>query len=272
MKKIFTLLVIGVLSIAGLSTSALSQEQYEHAGKHQPFGFELTGDIGVYNQYIWRGAPQNVNKAAVQGDMGVGVGDFSASVWFSNTFASPAPQFAGQDAIEFDWTLDYSHSFGDFGVSVGTIYYTYLRDSTANFLEVYAGLSYDASISPSVAVYYTVADSSKTVNNLNETGDIWIDLGLSTAVKDVDLGATVSFVFYDSDPTRAADKAAGQFEDGASLVTVGISKDFEVSSLTITPSLNLYIPVASKAPGDGKRYIYNTVSDNNVVFGVNVAF
>jgi len=241
----------------------------------QAEGISASADAGVFNQYIWRGAPQNTNKAAVQGDFGlsagIGPGELSASVWASNTFASPAPQFSGQDAIEFDWTLDYSGSIGDVGYSLGTIYYTYLRDSTANFDEIYMGLSYDALISPSVTVYYTVADSSKTANNLNETGDVWLEAALGTSYQGFDLSAMVSFAFYDTDTTRTTDKSNGQFDDGASVITLAMSKDFEVGGVTITPSVTGYIPVATKAP-DGFRYIYNTKSFNEVVFGVNASF
>jgi len=241
----------------------------------QADGISAFGDAGVYNQYIWRGAPQNTNKAAVQGDFGLGAGfgpgELSASVWASNTFASPAPQFSGQDAIEFDWTLDYSGAIGDVGYSLGTIYYTYLRDSTANFDEIYLGLSYDAVISPSVTVYYTVADSSKTANNLNESGDLWIEAALGTSFRGFDLSAMVSFAFYDSDTTRTTDENNGQFDDGASVVTLSMSRDFKVGGVTITPSVTGYIPVASKAP-DGFRYIYNTKSFNEIVFGVNASF
>jgi len=264
MKRVslFGLMVVALVNGMGTPTA-------------QADGISAFADAGVYNQYIWRGAPQNTNKAAVQGDFGLstefGPGELTASVWASNTFASPAPQFNGQDAIEFDWTLDYSGSIGDFGYSLGTIYYTYLRDSTANFDEIYLGLSYDALVSPSVTVYYTVADSSKTVNNLNETGDVWVEAALGTSVHGIDLSAMASFAFYNSDATRTTDKNNKHFENGASVITLSMSKDFEVGGVTITPSVTGYIPVVKKAP-DGKRYIYNTVSENDVVFGVNASF
>jgi len=267
-KNYVTLMLAGLLGLASMPGAA-------EAG---PLGISASADIGVFNQYIWRGAPQNANKVATQGDlnlsMPVGPGELSASVWASNTFPSPAPQFAGQDAIEFDWTLDYSLSVADFGLSVGSIYYTYLRDSTANFVEIYTGISYDGDaifIHPFFTGYYTVAESSITANNLNETGDIWLETGATASVVGVDLSAMVSFAIYDSDPTRTADIAALHFDNGPSVVTLGMSKDFEIGGVTITPSVTGYIPIATKA-ADGKRYIYNTISDNNVVLGVNAAF
>ncbi len=262
-KTFFGMLMAGVMGIGAGAVEAQAE------------GLAVAGDIGVYNQYIWRGAPQNVNKVAVQGDVSVsadiGPGTLSASAWASNTFASPAPQFAGQDAIEFDWTLDYSGSIGNFGYTVGGIYYTYLRDSTANFVEVYGGISFDAPISPFATVYYTVVDASAQVNNLNITGDIWVDVGASTSLGDYDLSVTVSFAKYDNDPTRTAAEVSGVINDGIQLVTVGASRDFAVSGLTITPSISVIIPVVSTAL-NGQRYIYQTQSDYNAVFGVNVAF
>ncbi len=268
-RNYLAIILAGLLGMASVVDNA-------EAG---PLGISASADIGVFSQYIWRGAPQNSNKVATQGDfnlsMPVGPGDLTASVWASNTFAAPNPgPFAGQDAIEFDWTLDYSLSVADFGLSVGSIYYTYLRDSTANFDEIYAGISYDGDalpIHPFFTAYYTVAESSITANNLNETGDVWLETGANASVAGIDLSAMVSFAIYDSDPTRTTDIAALHFDNGASVVTLGMSKDFEIAGVTITPSLTGYIPVATKA-ADGKRYIYNTVSDNNVVLGVNMAF
>ncbi|MFQ5355845.1 MAG: TorF family putative porin [Mariprofundaceae bacterium] len=267
MRKQWITMLLMVFMVFAATTPAQAED-----------GISASGDIGAFNAYNWRGAPQTTDKVAVQGDVGLalplGPGELSASVWASNTFASPAPQFAGRDAVEFDWTLDYSGSFGDSGLgyTLGGIYYTYLRDSTANFVEVYGGLSLDARISPFVTVYYTVADSSIAVNNLNESGDLWIDVGAGASFLGADWSATFSFAFYDADPTRTADILAGQFDDGASVITLGVSKDFEVNDLTITPSITAYIPIANKAPGDNKRYIYNTIAENDVVFGVNVAF
>ncbi len=266
MKKIFTLLVTGALGVAFLTTSALAEEKYEHADKHQPFGLEVTGDIGVFSKYVWRGVMYTKGKPAVQGDMGVGLGDFSASVWFSNDYESPAPQFAGRDTTEFDWTLDYSGSTGDIGYSMGGIYYTYLYDGASNFVEVYAGMSYDALISPSLSVYYSAKGVS---SGYYKTGDIWVDIGLSTSVDGVDLSGTVSYVNWKNKNTRAF--SADNYKNGFNLVALTLSKDIPVADVIITPSLSVTIPIIGKS-ADGERHIYGEVVKNEFVAAVNIAF
>jgi uncharacterized protein (TIGR02001 family) len=269
--KTYLALAVSCFLVAGLAAPGMAMaqetgEKYDHAGKHQPFGMEITGDIGVFSQYVWRGVAQNSGHPAVQGDLGVGLGGLSASVWFSNDYPSPDPQFGGRDVVEFDWRIDYSGNIGDFRYSIGGIYYSYLYDAASNFPEIYAGLSYDALLSPTATIYYTASDST---NSTYLAGDIWIDLGFSHSLEDlgVDLSGTLSFVNWSTDPARTPDF----FQDGISLIALGISKDIEASDVTITPSFGVSIPVVSDS-ADGNKYIYGAQAENEVAFGVNVAF
>lgn len=228
----------------------------------------ISGDIGVASQYVWRGAVQK-GQPAVQGDLGVSYEGFSVSAWFSNSYLSPEPQFAGKDVIEFDFTADYSGSIGDVGYSVGGIYYTYLYDAHSNFVEAYAGISYDAPVSPSVTVYYT----AKGVDSgFYKTGDIWVDLGLSTTVAGFDLSGTASFVSWKADAVnRATVAGVDKYKNGVSLIQLAISKDVEVGDVTITPSIGVSIPVISRS-SDGERYIYGAAAKNEFIAAVNIAY
>lgn len=95
-----------------------------------------TGNIGAYNQYVFRGVDQTSNGAAVQGgldyasDSGVYVGS-----WASNT------SFAG---TEVDLYGGYAGKIGELGFDVGGLYYYYTDASAFNTLEGYFGLSYQA--------------------------------------------------------------------------------------------------------------------------------
>jgi len=250
--------------MAGLLTSGFGA-----AAQAQAEEVSVAGDIGVASQYVWRGAVQK-GTTAVQGDLGVSYEGFSASGWFSNSYASPEPQFAGKEVIEFDWTADYSGSVEDFGYSIGGIYYTYLYDSHSNFVEAYAGISYDAVVSPSLTVYYTAKGN---LNGFYKTGDIWVDLGLSTSVAGFDLSGTASYVNWKSDAVKRPLGGAGQdmYKNGISLVQLGISKDIEAGGVTITPSMGVTIPVIAKS-SDGERYIYGTVVKNEFIAAVNMAY
>ena len=241
--------------IIGLSLSPMGVQAEE---------VSVSGDIGVVSQYVWRGSVQK-GQPAVQGDLGISSGGLSASAWFSNSYVSPEPQFAGKDVVEFDFTADYSGSVGDVAYSVGGIYYTYLYDAHSNFVETYAGISYDALVSPALSVYYTARGVD---SGFYKTGDIWVDLGLGTSVAGFDLSATASYVKWKGD---AVNRAADQYKNGISLVQIGISKDVEVAGLTVTPSMGFSIPVIGKS-ADGNRYIYGGVVKNEFIAVVNVAY
>lgn len=262
--KYFAMALVGLLGMASMANSAVAGGLPD---------ISISGDIGVVNQYVWRGLPQSIDPngqshPAVQGDLALGMGGLTVSGWFSNSYPSPAPQTMNKTVTEFDWTLDYSGSISDVGYSIGTIYYTYLYDSGSNFDELYAGLSYNAFITPSVTVYVNPKDSN---NNFYLAGDTWIDLGLSSNVKGFDVSAKVSYAAWKKDTVNRPEASPGALKNGFNLVTLSLSKDFKVSDLTITPSITGTIPIIAKA-ADGNRYIYNTVASNEVVFGVNVAY
>jgi len=228
----------------------------------------ISGDIGVASQYVWRGALQK-GQPAVQGDLGVSIEGFSASTWFSNSYASPDPQTLNKEVIEFDFTADYSGSIGDVGYSVGGIYYTYLYDAHSNFVETYMGLSYDALISPSVTVYYT---AKGVQSGFYKTGDLWVDLGLSTSVQGFDLSATASYVNWKTDAVnRAVVGGLDKYKNGISLVQFGISKDIEIGGTTMTPSMGISIPVVGKS-SDGLRYIYGASAQKEFIAAVNFSY
>ncbi len=226
----------------------------------------VSGDIGVYTQYVWRGVTQTNGKTAVQGDLGYSMGGLSAGVWFSNAYPASAPQYAGRDVVEFDWTLDYTAEFDALSVSAGAIWYTYLYDSASNFPEVYLGASLDAPLSPSLTIYYTTTDSK---SKAYLAGDMWIDLGLSASVQGFDLGATLSYVNWKNSakyrPTTA------QWKDGLSVLALNVSKGVKLGDVDATVSLTWSQPLAKKA-ADGNRYIYGVAAKSEFVAGVNFAY
>jgi len=259
MTKTIMKLSTAVLLAMGLTVSAAQAEDVA-----------ISGDIGAYSQYVWRGVEQTVNSTAVQGDLGVSMGGLSAGVWFSNTYPAAAPQYLGKDVVEFDWTLDYSGNIGDTGLgySVGGIAYTYLYDSASNFPEIYAGLSYDTFLSPSLTAYYTVSDSQ---SKAYLAGDLWIDLGLSTSVSGFDVSGTISYANWKNDVVNRPIGAVDTFKDGLSLAAIGISKDIEVAGTTMTPSLTFTYPLAKKQ-ADGERYIYGVPVKSEFIAGVNFSY
>ncbi len=249
-----------VMFAAILCMSAASSESVQ---AEEP---AVSADIGAYSQYVWRGVTQTAGKTAVQGDLGVSMGGFSGSVWFSNAYASPV---LAKDVVEFDWTLDYSGNVGAFGYSVGGIGYTYLYDSGSNFPEIYVGMSYDTVLAPSLTVYYNLKDS---FNKAYMKGDMWVDLGVSQSVAGFDTSATLSYAKWKKDTvTRAVVGGVDMFKDGLSVLALGVSKSVDAGGVSFTPSLTFTVPLAKKQ-SDGNRYIYGVPVTSEFVAGVSMAY
>jgi len=231
----------------------------------QASDLEISGDMGIASQYVWRGVTQTTGKTAVQGDLGVSISGLSASAWFSNAYQSPAPQFNNRDVVEFDWTLDYSNSVADSGIdySVGAIGYTYLYDSASNFPEIYAGLSYGPI---SLTAYYNIKNS---FNKAYLKGDTWVDIGLSTSVQGFDISGTVSYAKWKKDSVNRP--TVSQFKNGFNLLTVGVSKDIDIAGVTMTPSFTATLPFIGKDAA-GNRSIYGVAVKSEFVAGLNFAY
>ena len=93
---------------------------------------ELTGNIGVSNNYIWRGITQSADESAVSGGI-----DFKhksglyAGTWFSNM---------ANNSYEHDLYAGFAGKQGEIAYDAGLIMYTYPVDNNVDFTELYASL------------------------------------------------------------------------------------------------------------------------------------
>ena len=94
---------------------------------------EVTANVGVTSNYLFRGLSLSGDAAAVSGGV-----DYShesgayAGVWQST--ATPAP--------ETDVYFGYAGEAGDVSYDVGYLAYRYLQDTTTNYEEIYFSASY----------------------------------------------------------------------------------------------------------------------------------
>lgn len=160
---------------------------------------ELTGNVGLTSNYVWRGLTQTADDAAISGgiDYAAPFG-LSAGMWASNTsFGSP----------ELDLYAGYGIEFGDFGVSVGYIGYLYpgIDDDPTTLTTNEAGSSdwAEASIGFSWKMLSLTYNASKDTWNTG-TDSTYIDLGAEFEVaKDLTLALHVGkYDFDEDDPTQ----------------------------------------------------------------------
>ncbi len=103
------------------------------------FADELSSNVGITNNYIWRGLTQTENQAAISGGL-----EWSAEnglyigAWVSNVSYAPNDAFSYENDIYFG----YSGAVKKVDYDLGYLYYNYDPASNFDFGELYGSLSY----------------------------------------------------------------------------------------------------------------------------------
>jgi len=149
---------------------------------------ELEGNIGITNNYVWRGFTQTQDQAAVSGGLDYSAeSGFYAGAWASNV------DF-GADADSAGYELDLYFGYGgelDNGISydIGYIYYAYPSLDDSDFSEVYVGGGiggFSASISFQVDADFT--DEDYIYYTAGYDFELNDDYGLGFSVGNYDFG------------------------------------------------------------------------------------
>lgn len=116
--------------LAAISSTAITAEE-----THQ-----LSGNVALASDYIWRGVSQTDNGLAIQGGFDYAHNSgFYLGVWASNVDFGD-----GDDSnIEADLYAGFSNEFSGISYDVGVIHYDYASESKNNFEEFYFGLGYN---------------------------------------------------------------------------------------------------------------------------------
>ncbi len=168
--------------IAGLVASALSPALATAADSPHT----LTGNMGLYSQYIFRGLMQTNNKAALQGGF-----DYShssglyAGTWMSNvSWLGDATAYTGS-SLEADFYGGYKGTItGDLGFDVGVLQYVYPGSVQPGFfkadtLEVYGALTWKW-----LSAKYSHSVSKKTFGVDQSDGTYYLDLAANFPLTD----------------------------------------------------------------------------------------
>jgi len=177
--------------LAGVVASALAPT-VGFAGDPPP-EHTLTGNIGLFSQYIFRGLTQTNRDPALQGgfDYAHSSGLY-AGTWGSNiSWLRDGGAYRAGGSLELDAYGGYKMSFGDFGVDLGTLYYWYPGDPTftapgaaasnpkADTWEVYAGASWRFL---SAKFSYSIMDKTFAVRD--SRGTWYLDLAANVPIGD----------------------------------------------------------------------------------------
>ena len=158
------------------------------------FGVNISGDVSVYSQYIWRGMVLD-RDAVAQSSIYLtypvnSSGKFKIGAWSSQDLEN-------KDSLkseEFDYVLDYTCDFERLNISLGHTYYDFVDTDTFS-REFYLGLTLkELLFSPSVFCY---RDYGRSEDGGGEGTYILISGSKSIPIKNraftLDLGAHAGF-------------------------------------------------------------------------------
>jgi uncharacterized protein (TIGR02001 family) len=145
----------------------------------------LTGNVGFFSQYIFRGLTQTDTKPALQGGF-----DYAhASGLYAGTWASNVSWLADfgsytSSSLEWDFYGGYKNTVGPLGYDVGLLQYYYPGTvapgaTRANTLEAYGALSWQWL---SAKLSYSLGD--KTFGVADSRGTYYLDLSASYPLTD----------------------------------------------------------------------------------------
>jgi uncharacterized protein (TIGR02001 family) len=182
MKNALTAVAVAVACSSPLAV-------YAQAAKPEP-EYTFTGNLTIASDYRFRGFTQTDYQPAIQGGIdfahksGFYLGNWNSNV--SSVLYNGAP-------IEMDFYGGYKHSFGDFGLDVGVIYYYYPGTGEygpyeAKNFEAYIGGSYGP---VSVKYYYAFtnffgieAAATPTTPSYETKGSQYVDISGTFPLQD----------------------------------------------------------------------------------------
>lgn len=144
---------------------------------------ELSANVALTTDYIFRGASQTEEGPAIQGGFDVTYKMFYAGVWASNLDFGGDGNGNDVANIEIDVYAGLTHKFGAVEADLGVIYYAYpgAEDAGAelDYVEIKFGLSGNLTekIGLSGTLYYSPEYTGETGETLTYEGGISIALG-----------------------------------------------------------------------------------------------
>ena len=209
----------------------------------------LTGNAGIFSQYIFRGLTQTNTDPALQGGF-----DYShasglyAGTWLSNiSWLTDTPAATGYSSSSLEWDMygGYKGTFGasDFGYDVGLLNYYYPgTHNTALFpgtvkadtLEAYAAVSWKW-----LSLKYSHSLNNKTFGVANSSGTYYLDLSAAYPLTEqLTLVAHYGKQKFEGNTGAFDNNANASYEDYKLGLTYALPKDFSVGGYYTGTSMN----------------------------------
>ena len=246
------LLIIGLMVPLGLGPASMAQAKLTPT---------VDLEVAFNSKYVWRGIVV-VDDWVAQPSLTASIGGFSFNVWADYMLTNQNNRKNEFD--EIDLTADYTFSIGKFSIPVGVIRYTFPGSTAPDTTELFAGVSYDWIVTPSLMIYKDVQES----NGVYVLGALDYSLDLPKLGDGVGwslaLGASIAYANSDNNSFyyNGTDKSGFADYSGYISLPFSIGQYFSVTPQVVFTGL-----VDSDIKDNMKALQY----ENNVYFGVVLA-
>ncbi|MEK6592815.1 MAG: TorF family putative porin [Pseudomonadota bacterium] len=193
----------------------------------------LTGNVGLYSQYIFRGVTQTFGDPALQGGF-----DYShssglyAGTWASNiSWLTDAGAYTSS-SLEWDFYGGFRGAFGksDFGYDVGLLYYYYPGNVTPGFTKADTLEAYGALTWKWLSAKYSYSLNNKTFGVADSRGTWYLDLTASVPLGKTGLTGIAHWgkQKFEGSPGGVSNDTFASFEDYKIGLNYALPKDFTV--------------------------------------------
>jgi uncharacterized protein (TIGR02001 family) len=241
----------------------------------------LTGNVGLYSQYVFRGLTQTNREPAVQGGF-----DYAhrsglyAGTWASNiSWLRDGGAYNAGGSMEWDFYGGWKPTWGDFTFDIGTLYYWYPGDANtpanplnpkADTWEIYGGAAWRW-----LSAKYSHSIDNKTFAVLDSSGTRYLDLTATVPLGELSKPLTgFTFIahwgkqkYSGTDPRTAAvgsNDALYSYEDWKIGLTYALPKDFTIGAFyTDTSSAN---PLGYGSVAEGGVFPRNIAKGTGTVY------
>lgn len=223
----------------------------------------LTGNMGLYSQYIFRGLTQTDRDPALQGGFDYSHSSgFYLGTWASNiSWLRDFGAYSSGGSLEWDFYGGYKWGFAeDFTLDLGLLYYWYPGNAAPGFpkgntLEAYVGLAWKWLSSK---FSYSLGEDTFTVPN--SQGTWYLDLSANIPLVDkltLNLHYGIQ-EFSGSTPAGVSNDSLASYKDWKVGVSYALPKDFTVGAFYTDTSMNATQQAFYTTPASaGSRFIGN---------------
>ena len=224
--------LVGMVATALSAGAAMAQTPAAPASPHT-----LTGNVGLFSQYIFRGLTQTDRKPALQGGF-----DYShasglyAGTWASNISwlrdATPSSYTSG-GSLEWDFYGGFKNTIGktDFTYDIGLLYYYYPGSIApspaikADTLELYGALGWKW-----VTVKYSHSLNNKTFGVTDSRGTYYLEANADVPLGGSGLTLNLHYGKQKYDGNNGANNRIFSYNDWKVGVSYALPKDFTIGA------------------------------------------